>query len=133
MGFAGADLVERVNNAVRLPENGVRLAVAAYVETVRLFQYGRKDETGRRIDPRTAAELIVDVGGGRFKFVRWPSRETHELPTDGLGPTGYSGLQGAIVILVLSKFREGKPLSIDAIEIVQPPLNAEETDTEESK
>lgn len=134
VGFASADQIERINHASRLPENGVRVAVAGYVEDVRVFQYGPKDEAGRRLNPRMACDLTVDVNGARHKFVRWPDRETGELSTDGVEGIGYGGLKGALVILVLSTFREGKALTIDAIEVVQAPLGSnEETTPEESK
>lgn len=124
--FAGPEAIAQIDAAGRLPENGFRVAVAAYVQDVRVFRYGQKKD-------REACDLTLDLDGTRLKFVRWPDKETGDLDEkfkEALKP----GLKGALVILVLSKFREGKPFTIDDIEVVQPaPGAVEEPEPEESK
>jgi hypothetical protein len=125
----GAEL-ERLGKAKRLPEAGLRVGVAVYVEDVRLFEYGEKDaKTGARRNPKHACELVVDVDGFRTKFVKWPDRETGRLASN-YNPT----LKDSIAILVLSKFKEKRPFSVEDIEIVQaaPSEGEKDQDKEES-
>jgi hypothetical protein len=97
--------------------SGIRIAITGYVEDVRVFHYGERKE-------KSACEIIIDLDGDRVKFVRWPDRETGILD-DGFGV----GLKGTLLVLVLSRFKEGKPFSVEHIEVIQPPLGA---DIEES-
>ncbi len=114
MQFANAAGFERMNHMTPPQDgSGMRIAIAAYVEDVRVFQYGARKE-------KKACDLTLDLDGDRIKFVRWPDRETGELD-DGYD----TSLKGCLVVLVLSKFKEGKPFNIDHIEVVQGPLGAD--------
>jgi DNA polymerase III alpha subunit len=127
--FADARGFERLNS-MSPPQDrtGIHAAIAGYVEDVRVFQYGPRKE-------KTAVDLTIDLDGTRAKFVRWPDRETGDLDAD-FKATVDAGIKGALVVLVLSKFREGKSFSIEHIDVVQPPIGnttEESPDTEESK
>ncbi len=112
--FANAAGYERQNHMCPPQDgSGLRIAIAGYVEDVRVFQYGQRKE-------KKACDLTIDLDGVRAKFVRWPDRETGELD-DGYD----TSLKGCLIILVLSKFKEGKPFSIDSIEVIQRPLGAD--------
>jgi DNA polymerase III alpha subunit len=119
--FATEHDLERIEASSHVPENGFRVAVVAFVEDVRVFTWGPKDESGRRLESKEAVEVVLDINGLCKKFVRWPNNDTGELDDD-FKEMIKAGLKGAIVIVVLSKFRVSKPFSIDHIEIVQPPL-----------
>jgi DNA polymerase III alpha subunit len=130
--FATAADIERINGAALLPESGVRVAVGAYVEEERVFEYGPKDPvTGRRTESKKAMALVINVDGVRMEFVRWPERDTNDL-SDSFRALHEQGIKGSIVIAVLSKFKEGKPFTIDAVEVVQaPPGTTEESPDKE--
>jgi DNA polymerase III alpha subunit len=132
VSFGDPEAIARLS-AVEFSEKGqgIRVAVAAYVSDVRIFRYGDKKQFA-------ACDLSVDVDGERMKFVRWPTRETDE---DGeeiqfLDHRFTPELKGALVILVLGRFKTGRQFSIDDIEVIQPAYVAkteEETEAEESK
>jgi DNA polymerase III alpha subunit len=112
--FANAAGYERMSHMVPPADgSGIRIAIAAYVEDVRVFQYGARKE-------KKACDLTLDLDGSKMKFVRWPDRETGELD-DGYD----TSLKGCLVIAVLSKFKDGKPFSIDHLEIIQGALGAD--------
>jgi DNA polymerase-3 subunit alpha len=108
--------------------SGVRVAIAGYVEDIRIFHYGARKE-------KCAVDVSIDLDGHHVKFVRWPDRETGQLD-DQTTSQLEAGLKGALAIFVLSKFKDNKPFSIDHIEIIQRPLgatNEESPEVEESK
>jgi len=116
-----------------IPRDGYhRVAVFVYVSEARVFEYGEKDPiTGRRSNPKTACELILDLDGERVKVVKWPDREVNEVD-DRFNVK----LKDAIVMLIMSKWKKDKPFSVDDIEIIQPAPGEvpepEETPSEES-
>lgn len=121
--LANATGFERMSQASPPQDgSGIRIAIAGYVEDVRVFQYGARKE-------KRACDMTVDLDGIRVKFVRWPDRETGELE-DGYD----TSLKGALVVLVLSRFKDGKAFSIDNIEIIQaaPGTDKPEESPEES-
>jgi hypothetical protein len=111
-------------------EKGFKRAIAGYVQSIRVFEYGEKDQaTGRRLNPKAACEVNLDFDGDKIKLVRWPDRDTGTLD-----PRFRASLEGALVVVIAAKFRPGKPFSIDDIEVIQPALEeAKETEKEESK
>ena len=104
-------------------ENGqsISTVVAAYITAERHFSYNKgKGE-------KHAVELIFDVDGEQFQSVKWPDRKSGQL-------TVPAGLEGSIAILMLTKTKNDRPFSIDAVIVVQPPLtnNDDNNDKEES-
>lgn len=105
-----------------------RLAVAcaAYVVSERRFTYKpkkKKDEAEGTT--RTAVELVFDVDGEQFTFVKWPDRKTGKLKAPP------EGLAGSLAIICLTRWRSDRPFAIDAISVIQEPI-AEDEETEES-
>lgn len=88
-------------------------AVAAYIVSERRFNF--KNGT------RTAMELVLDVDGEQFSFVKWPSYETGRL----VAP---QGLDGSVAVVTLSRWRKDRPFEVDAVVVVQPAI----VDSEES-
>lgn len=117
---AGADL-DRVDAADTIPEDGIRGAVAGYVVGVRTWKYGRP------VKDKEAMEVVIDLGdGARRKFVRWPDRDTgilDEWAKDLIRDGGLAA--GALAVLVVHKYREGKPFTVDHVEVVQAPPGAD--------
>jgi DNA-directed DNA polymerase III PolC len=92
---------------------GIHVAVAGYVDGIRNFKYGSNKD-------KEACDITLDLDGARVKHVRWPDRET------GVLDDGYdSSLKGALVIMTLSRYKDGKPFTVDSIKVVQPPLGAD--------
>lgn len=126
--FARARDIERINSAPLLPQGGATAAIAVYVTDVRLFEYGEKDaKTGVRPDPKHACEINVDLDGTRLKFVKWPSRETGRLD-----PRFNATLKDSIAILIINKYKEKKPFSVEDVRIVQPAPAEDKPQKEES-
>lgn len=103
------------------------VAAAAYIVSERRFTYKpkkKKDEAAG--STRTAVELIFDVDGEQFSFVKWPDRKTGKL----IAPP--EGLAGSLAIICLTRWRTDKPFAIDAIGVVQKPLE-EDVELEESE
>jgi DNA-directed DNA polymerase III PolC len=96
-------------------------AAVGYVLEERRFRYGDKKQN-------EALDLTFDVNGETFSFVKWPDRDTKKL----IAPP--PGLVGAIVLVILTRTRNARPYTIDAIAIVQQPLeqSKEEEKEEES-
>jgi hypothetical protein len=118
--------MERINKSTSdLPDGGLRVAAAVYITDVRPFVYGEKDERGVRLHPKTACELVVDLDGDRYKFVKWPDRETGELD-----PRFNLTLKDAIGVLVLTKYKPGKSFSVEDIEIMQAAPSEDKPDPE---
>lgn len=92
--------------------DGQRLecAAAAYIVGERRFTY--KNGT------KEAVEVVMDVDGEQFTFVKWPDRETGQL----VAP---AGLTGSIAILTLTRWKTDRPFAIDVIRVVQPPITDE--------
>ena len=110
-----------------VPEDGFgdRVAVAGYVEEVRPFRYGEDKE-------KSAVELTLDLEGERVKVVAWPDRETGKL-SQHFQKVMDEGLKGALVVLVMSRFKTGRPFSVDRLGVVQPPLGSSSPKTEKEE
>ncbi len=89
--------------------DGFTAAGVGYVISERRFSYKDGEAEG--------LNLTFDVDGQQFSLVKWPDRETGILHA----PTN---LKGALVLVVMSRYRMDKPFVIDAIVVVQPPLKA---------
>lgn len=109
--FASLSDLERINMISPFPDEPLKVAVAAYVDEQRKFCYGE----GKA---KEAVDFTLDVDGGRMKFVKWGSRETGRLSTKFK-----LEYKGAIVIAILSKYKEGRPFTMEDIVIVQEPLS----------
>ncbi len=96
----------------------ITVAAAAYVVGERRFKY--KDGTCE------AVALILDIDGQQFQFVKWPDRETGELeaPKD---------LLGSLSLVIMTRYRIDRPFTLDAILVVQPPLDADKEDSSEEE
>jgi len=92
----------------------VACTVAGYIISERRFSY--KGGT------KSAVEVIFDVDGEQFLFVKWPDRESGHLeaPKD---------MAGSIAILHLTRYKSNRPFAIDAILVVAPPLSEEPEET----
>jgi DNA-directed DNA polymerase III PolC len=122
--FASVSDLERINAISPFPDNPLKVAVAAYVENVRRFNYG----DGKA---KEAVDYTLDVDGGRMKFVKWGRREDGKLSEKF--KTDYTG---CIIIAILSKYKEGKPFTLEDIIVVQEPLglgSEQSPEPEESK
>lgn len=114
--FTDGDDLEVLEEMDLIPNDSViKVAVAAYVEGDRRFSYGPEKE-------KTACELTLDAGGSRIKVLRWPQK-SGELPSGW-----HSDYTGAIVVVLLSKYDEARPFTIEKIFEIQPPLTEENED-----
>lgn len=91
----------------------VGVAVAAYIVSERRFSYKQGS--------RTAVELVLDVDGEQFSFVKWPDRDTGKLVCP-------EGLTGSLCIVSMTRWKRDRPFSIDAVTVVQSPLSDEKSE-----
>lgn len=91
-------------------------AVAAYIAGERRFNYKGN---------RTAVELILDVDGEQFSFVKWASYDTGKqvIPDN---------LAGAVAMVMLKRTKPDRPFQIDAVIVIQPPISETEESSEAS-
>jgi hypothetical protein len=102
--------LERINSLPVLPNDGIKFAVVAYVEGSKRFAY----QSGQK----EAFKGVYDIDGGRVEMVKWGSKEGYldkKLTEENL--------TGAVVLLILSKFSEDRPISVDDIVIIEEPLD----------
>lgn len=105
--FVSPEEIEVANNISPLPHS-IDCAVAAYIIADRRFTYQGS---------KKAAELVFDLDGVRFQMVKWPDRGGEDLPD-----TFDEDLTGAIAVITISKYAEGKPFSVGDVIVVQKPL-----------
>lgn len=91
----------------------VTCATAAYIAAERRFSY--------KAGARHAVELVLDVDGEQFTFVKWPDRENGQLVCP-------DNLTGSIAIVRLTRYRSDRPFAVDAIVVAQPPLSDEKSE-----
>ncbi len=115
--FATPYDLERIN-ALRPFPDSLKVAVPAYVESVRKFNYG----DGKS---KEAADFTLDIDGTRMKFVKWGTRETGKLSAKFK-----KDYTGGIIVAVLSKYKEGRPFALEDIIVVQDPLGVNEATPE---
>jgi len=92
------------------PDFEAQLAVAAYVIDERRFFYGDRRQ-------KAACELTLDVNGDRYSWVLWPDKHG-KLPKQ----IQETKLKGAVIIAMVSKYRQDKPFVIRSVDLVQTPL-----------
>jgi len=92
----------------------ISTVVTAYITGERRFSYSKERQ-------RTAVELTFAVDDEQFQFVKWPDRKTGEL-------TAPQNLEGSVAILMLTRVRNDRQFTIDAIIVAQPPLSDEKSD-----
>jgi hypothetical protein len=110
--FVNFAQLERLTAMPMLPQGGITVAAAVYITEDRRFKYQ---------GTKTAAELSIDLDGGRFRVVKWPGKNG-KLPSDFP-----EDLTGSIAILVLTRWNEKKPdFSVDQAIVVQPSLSLAE-------
>lgn len=123
--FASATDVERIDKISPFPDEPLKVAVAAYVDDVRYFNYGDNKS-------KEAVDFTLDVDGARMKFVKWGARETGKLPK--LWDGADDKFKGAIVVAVISKYKEGKPCTLEDMHVIKAPLSEEaEESSKENK
>lgn len=96
----------------------VTVAAAAYVEGARKFQFQGTKE---------AIDFTFDWDGTQVSAVKWPEKNGKLLKR--FKDTDY---KGAVVAVLLSKYREDKPFAVDDIVVIEPPLGILQ-EPEESK
>lgn len=83
------------------------IAMPGYVVAQRAFSYK---------GGKSACEFEFDVAGERLKYVKWPDR-------NGTLPEGFSrDMVGAIVVIALSRYSEARPMGLEDVFVVRPPL-----------
>lgn len=90
------------------------VCLVGYVKSTRKWTY-----SGGEQGTKHAMEVILDVNGSDFKFVRWGDRNTGRLESK----YNEEALKGGIVMLVVNKYRPDKPFSIEDVRVIQDPLN----------
>lgn len=120
--FASAQEIERIDTITPFPDDPIKVAVATYIDDVRPFSWARKDDKGNLIGTSHAVELNLDIDGARKKFVKWGNRDTGTLPTKWLHANEF---KGAIGVAILSKYKEGKPFTLDDFNVIAQPLQDE--------
>lgn len=111
--------LEKAIDSMPWIEGGYRVAVAGYVYEDRRFEYKDKN-TGKK---KEACSLTLDIEGATKSFVKWPDK-SGKLP-----PSQFSEkLTGAIVVLVVEKYKEDKPFAINDVILIQPPFKKGEAE-----
>lgn len=104
------DELEILNHAPVVPKQPTQIAVVAYVDDVTVRVWG--DES------KEMCKLILDVEGAPHEFVKWSNKKT------GLVPKEFKALKkGDIGVFVLSKYRDDKPFSVEAVEVVEKAID----------
>lgn len=98
----------------------VRLCVAAYMTEPREFAFRSKQDNVQK----SAIEYNFDVDGEQFKFVQWAPRDQRKA----LGPVN---VEGAIALVLLSRYSADRPCGVDAVIILQEPLDLTEKSKDE--
>jgi DNA polymerase III alpha subunit len=118
--FASGAEAERLANITPYPSGkDTTVAVAAYVQDAALKGWGPNKS-------KPLMELTLDVGGTYMKLAKFPDRGEKGLPPW----CTVAKLKGAVVVLAASKYRDGKPPSVAAVEVVRPPLTHKEKEEE---
>ena len=96
-----------------LPQQGIRLAVAAYVvkDTRRAYHNNTK----------RMAELTIELEGSKYDLIKWPDKKGL-LPVDFLK----NNYTGCLVLAVIKKYKEDRPATLEEIVVIQPQLTLKE-------
>ncbi len=113
---ANSRMLEVFQHMTNLPDGGLVWAVGAYVIG---------DERQAYHGNKKMMKLMLDIEGRRQEFIKWGDKE-------GKLPAKYEGvdLAGALVVAVISKWKEDKDPTVDDVIVVEPPLNFKETEDE---
>lgn len=104
--------VQHISNFSPWPEGQtMKFASLAHVLSYEKKMYQGNKERG---------VFLLDIEGSRWDLVHWPDRKTGKLP-----PALQQELAGSIALIVLSKWTEKKPFSIDEVVILQAPLGSD--------
>jgi hypothetical protein len=116
--LVGAKALEFYQNTDELPLGGLRWAMAAYVideETV-TYQGNKK-----------MLKLVLDVEGRRQTYIKWPDKETGQLPKRFL-----TSFKGAIVLAIANRWKKDREATLDDAIVVEQPLVFKETENEDA-
>lgn len=117
IGVGTASDIEELNRVQVQAGGAIQVAVVAYVEAWRCFNYGE--------DRRQACELQLEINSARFKFVRWGGK--NKLPE-----IYKQDLTGAVIIAILNKWSNDRPFSFDDVIVVQSPIDANQPEPEKA-
>lgn len=106
LAFAKANQIAEINARRPFPDLTLTVAAVAYVESIRPFAFAG--------GAKAAVEIVLDIDGGRGKFVKWQRRGALFDHT--------TIQKGSIILVTLSKFAENKDFAIDTIEIIKDPV-----------
>lgn len=116
--LVNAKTSEAIQGTMVLPDGGIRWAVAAYVlSDDRVTYHGTKK----------MAKLFLDMQGRRQELIKWPNKE------GVLSSKFKTNFAGALVIAIVSRYKEDRPPVLDDLFVVQPPLVKEEKKEENAK
>jgi hypothetical protein len=97
-------------DAMEVPKGTTRrFAAAAYVTDC--------ERAAAKATGDVRAIFSLDVGGTRWKLVRWPDRDTRELPS-----RFSANLKGCVALVLLSKWTQEKTYAVDDLVVVSPAL-----------
>ncbi len=106
--FDGSDLKFFNESDIMQFNNGKSLKAAGVGYVLKYKKFNYKD--------KQAAKFLLDIDGEVFDFVKWPNWRTKELVLPE------EELEGAIVVVLLSRWTNKYPFSLDAIIPIQKPL-----------
>lgn len=107
--FQNAKTIEQVTESqlITVNDGGYYWAAVGFIEKWRKFSYGE----GKK---KSAVALTLDLEGVQMEFVKWFG--DRKIPEHWDKPQA-----GAIVIVLLNKFKEDRPFVIDEMIVVQEP------------
>lgn len=103
-----------------LPDGqNLQIAAVAYVDEMEVRNYGE--------ERREMCKLFLDVEGARFEYVKWAGKAI-TLP-----PIFKTKLKGAVVVVVLNKYKSDRPFSVEDLFVIEQPLDHDEEPQTEDK
>ncbi len=94
--------------AEEVPLGGWSVAVVAYIQAIKVFQYPKSTKD------KTASKLTLEVEGGRYELVHWPDR-------DGKLPAHVANLGvGDIVAALLVRWDQSKEFAVRELRLLRP-------------
>jgi DNA polymerase III alpha subunit len=109
ISFLGGHQLEILSGPDAPPIGKLTIAVPAFIikEEMRSFHGNKQMQKAQ-----------VDVDGSRFEYVRWPGHGRDKLPVDAI-----RGAEGALVILILEKYKPEKPFAIKDVIMVSEAID----------
>lgn len=115
--ITGAQFRELNKEAAIAEGQTLRVAIAAYVEEEKSFQFNKKNKFGEKTSTiLKAKKYIVDIDGVTEELVKFPDFRTDKLTALK------ENVEKGIIIMILSKRKELTPFRVDAIIKVQDAL-----------